>query len=75
MTQQQFITTRELCEELGLSLPSVYKALEEGKIPGVQLGRRWVIRREWFDEWVSEVAKGHRPAAEVTKELVAAPQE
>ena len=67
---KQFITPRQLCKELGLSLPSVYRGLRAGQIPGVLIGERWIIRREWFDEWVENATKRKMTAADATSAVM-----
>lgn len=39
-------------EKLGLDKNNVYKYLQEGVIPAVQLGRKWLISEKQLEEWL-----------------------
>lgn len=51
MTERQTMTVDEVSEVLGVSRNGVYEALRKGEVPGVRVGRRWVIPRERFWRW------------------------
>lgn len=62
MTEPATVTVAEVCAILGLSEPTVLKAIKRGLIPGYQLGgkgSRIVIPRPAFDaflagEWIPQ---------------------
>lgn len=43
-----------LAERLGLDKNTLYKFLQEGKIPAIQLGRKWLISEARVEEWLAE---------------------
>jgi excisionase family DNA binding protein len=43
---KDFMTAKEAAEYLGLHENTVYKLLKARKLPGAQLGDKWVIRRK-----------------------------
>lgn len=45
-TNDKYITPEEVADELGLSLTTVYNLLRKGQLPGVKVGRKWLILRE-----------------------------
>ena len=45
-TNDKYITPEEVADELGLSLTTVYNLLRKGQLPGVKVGRKWIILRE-----------------------------
>lgn len=47
-----------LAEQLGLDKNTVYKFLQDGRIPALQLGRKWLVSEAQVAEWLkSEVVK------------------
>ena len=49
---KETISPTEIGLTLGLTDPSVYRALERGEIPGHRVGRRWIVSRPRFVEWL-----------------------
>ena len=49
-------TVREVSVLLALSVGTTYALVRNGTIPAVRLGRRWVIPRQRFHEWINQVA-------------------
>jgi excisionase family DNA binding protein len=55
VVQERKITynsAEELAEELGVSRATVYAGLREGTIPGIRLGKRFIIPRAAITEWL-----------------------
>jgi PTS system nitrogen regulatory IIA component len=46
------LTTRQLAEYLQLSERSVYRLLEQGKLPALKAGGHWRFRKSAVDEWL-----------------------
>ena len=45
------ISVPEIAQRLEIGLLAVYGMLEQGIIPGIRLGRRWIITRYAYDQW------------------------
>jgi excisionase family DNA binding protein len=45
------ISVLEIARRLSLGRLAVYAMLEQGIIPGVRLGRRWIITRDAYLTW------------------------
>jgi excisionase family DNA binding protein len=45
------ITVEEIARRLNVGRLAVYAMLEQGIIPGVRLGRRWIITRHAYQSW------------------------
>lgn len=70
-------TVKEVAGMLRLSLGATYAMLREGRIPAKLIGRRWIIPRDRFTAWLTNLPDGdehpdapdavyrtlHRPAA------------
>ena len=55
------ITVEEIARRLGVGRLAVYSMLEKAIIPGIRLGRRWIITRQAYEAW--ECACGTRNSA------------
>jgi excisionase family DNA binding protein len=41
----------EIAQRLKIGRQAVYSMLERGMIPGIRLGRRWIITRQAYEQW------------------------
>ena len=41
----------EIARRLGIGRLAVYAMLEQGLLPGIRLGRRWIVTRPAFEAW------------------------
>jgi len=49
----------EIARRLDIGRLAVYALLEQGIMPGIRLGRRWIITRHAYEQW--EKTCGMRP--------------
>ena len=57
-----------VAERLGIDKNTVYRFLQEGTIPAVQLGRKWLISQRRLEEWLAaETEKQTRARREAAK--------
>lgn len=45
------VTVPEISQRLHIGRLAVYSMLEQGFIPAIRLGRRWIITRHAYDHW------------------------
>jgi excisionase family DNA binding protein len=45
------LSVLEIAERLGIGRQAVYAMLEQRILPGIRLGRRWIITRHAYDQW------------------------
>jgi len=45
------ISVPEVAQRLNVGRLAVYAMLEQGIMPGIRLGRRWIITRQAFEQW------------------------
>jgi excisionase family DNA binding protein len=45
------ISVPEIATRLNIGRLAVYSMLEQGIMPGIRLGRRWIITRHAYDQW------------------------
>jgi excisionase family DNA binding protein len=55
------IAVPEIASRLGVGRLAVYAMLEQGIIPGIRLGRRWIVTQAAFERW--ERTCGNRQAS------------
>jgi molybdopterin-binding protein len=52
------LTAREAAKYLRLALPTFYRYLWEGKIPGSKIGGRYRFKKSLLDKWLGKKAEG-----------------
>ena len=52
--ESDLMTANEVSEYLRIPISTVYKLVQEGKIPGFKVGRHWRFRREVFQNWIKK---------------------
>lgn len=57
------ISVLEIARRLNIGRLAVYTMLEQGILPGLRLGRRWIITRHAYLQW--ERTCGMRPALDL----------
>lgn len=45
------ITIPEIAKRLSIGRLAVYSLLERGVIPGIRLGKRWIVTRHAYEAW------------------------
>ena len=45
------LTVIEIAKRLGIGKLAVYQMLNNGILPAIRLGRRWIITRHAYEEW------------------------
>ena len=48
----EFLTAEEVAEYLRLPLSTVYKLVQDKKLPGFKVGKHWRFRKETFELWI-----------------------
>lgn len=52
METREVMGMREASEYMGVSRETLYKYLNEGRIPGFKLGNRWKFKKTVLDRWM-----------------------
>jgi excisionase family DNA binding protein len=45
------IRIEEIAKRLEISRAAVYKMLEDGQIPSIRVGKRWLVTHYVFEQW------------------------
>lgn len=46
------LTVREVAQYLNRSETTIYNMLNQGEIPGIKLGGKWIVRKEDLDSFL-----------------------
>jgi len=49
--QSSRMTIQEIAERLAIGELAVYRMLREGQIPGIRVGKRWLVTRYAYQQW------------------------
>lgn len=58
----EIMTIGETAEYLRISMSSLYKLAQDGRIPCQKVGRHWRFRRQTIDRWLDERKSSHEQA-------------
>jgi excisionase family DNA binding protein len=45
------MSVEEIARRLAVGRLTVYSMLEQGILPGIRLGRRWIVTRHAYEQW------------------------
>ena len=51
MNPRARMTVEEIARRLDIGRLAVYTMLEQGLLPGIRLGRRWIVTRHSYEQW------------------------
>ncbi len=57
----EIMTIEELASYLRIPLSSAYKLAQEGKIPGLKVGRHWRFHRVLIERWMKKKSQNQSP--------------
>jgi excisionase family DNA binding protein len=58
---QEFLTAEEVAEYLRLPLSTVYKLVQDNRLPGFKVGKHWRFRNETIQNWIKDQEKRTDP--------------
>jgi len=59
-TPPEIMTISETAEYLRISLSSLYKLAQDGRIPCQKVGRHWRFRKASIDRWLEQNLQSHK---------------
>lgn len=57
-SSDDIMTIDALAEYLKISRSTLYKLVQDGKLPGQKVGKRWRFHKEAIDEWLKQHPEG-----------------
>ena len=61
---EDILTIREVADYLKITERTLYRLVQEGKLPAFKVGNSWRFRREDLERWISEQSRGPEPTRE-----------
>jgi excisionase family DNA binding protein len=61
MTEESLMDIRQIAAYLQINEATAYNWAQEGKLPGIKLGRVWRFRREDIEAWLDKNMRGPKP--------------
>jgi excisionase family DNA binding protein len=56
-TMEELLTLKELSKYLKISKPTIYKMVEQGKIPALKIANQWRFKKGDIDSWLEKQRK------------------
>lgn len=50
----EFLTAEEVAEYLRLPLSTVYKLVQDKRLPGFKVGKHWRFRKDTIQKWITD---------------------
>jgi excisionase family DNA binding protein len=63
------ISVPEIARRLDIGRLAVYAMLDQGILPGIRLGRRWIITRHAYEQWERTCGTQARPGLHARPEV------
>jgi excisionase family DNA binding protein len=54
---EELLTLKELSKYLKISKPTIYKMVEQGKIPALKIANQWRFKKGDIDGWLEKQRK------------------
>ncbi len=55
---EDILTIREVADYLKVTERTLYRLVQDGKLPAFKVGHSWRFRREDLERWISEQSRG-----------------
>ena len=61
----EFLTAEEVAEYLRLPLSTVYKLIQDKRLPGFKVGKHWRFRKDSIEKWIDDQERKNDLSEEV----------
>ena len=55
---EDILTIREVADYLKVTERTLYRLVQDGKLPAFKVGNSWRFRRDDLERWISEQSRG-----------------
>jgi excisionase family DNA binding protein len=59
--EEELLTVKQASDETGISWQAIYRAIKEGRLRGMKIGKLTLIRRDDLDAWQPRKPKRSPP--------------
>jgi len=68
LMDSEFLTAEEVAGYLRLPLSTVYKLVQDKRLPGFKVGKHWRFRRVAFNEWIKQQESHNEPTTKTSRD-------
>ena len=54
MTKRTYLTVEEVARRFGVNVTTVYRLVQQGKLPAFKIGNQWRFSETRLEEWVAD---------------------
>ena len=54
MTKRTYLTVEEVARRFGVNVTTVYRLVQQGKLPAFKIGNQWRFSEARLEEWVAD---------------------
>ena len=54
MTKRTYLTVEEVARRFGVSVTTVYRLVQQGRLPAFKIGNQWRLSETWLEELVAD---------------------
>ncbi len=54
MTQRSYLTVEDVAKRFGINVTTVYRLVQQGRLPAFKVGNQWRFREARLEEWVAD---------------------
>ena len=54
MTETLYLTVDEVAKRFGVNVTTVYRLVQEGRLPAFKVGNQWRFSERRLEEWVAD---------------------
>jgi excisionase family DNA binding protein len=65
LMDSEFLTAEEVAEYLRLPLSTVYKLVQDKRLPGFKVGKHWRFRKDSIEKWIDDQERKNDLSEEV----------
>ena len=54
MPETPYLTVEDVAKRFGINVTTVYRLVQQGKLPAFKIGNQWRVSETRLDEWVAD---------------------
>ena len=54
MTKRTYLTVEEVARRFGVNVTTVYRLVQQGRLPAFKIGNQWRFSETRLEEWVAD---------------------
>ena len=54
MPEKPYLTVEDVAKRFGINVTTVYRLVQQGKLPAFKVGNQWRVSETRLDEWVAD---------------------